>query len=136
MERIDPAAPDEVNALTTRPLLPALIGTVLVGCASVPAPATRSPQNPAHPAAPEAATPPATPVLTGAAEEEPVAQPGSRPAPEMEMHKGHGTGAPAPSTSPASDQYTCPMHPQVRSDKPGMTLINKDKTRPQGDGPR
>lgn len=35
-------------------------------------------------------------------------------------HQGHGDST---ATSQASDYYTCPMHPQVKSDKPGVCPI-------------
>lgn len=88
----------------------ALIGLLLVGCATVPTPATQSPDNPAHPAAPEAVTPPASPELGSQA-----------PEPEPEEPEERATVT-----------YTCPMHPHVASDSPGscpvcgMALVPKD----------
>lgn len=121
------------------------IASLLAGCASVPAPATRSPQNPAHPAAPEGVTPPAAPLLRSEAEGAPVppSEP-TAPAPAMQKHEGHQAPAPSPSPgpSPPAVMYTCPMHPQVEAEKPGtcpicgMTLIKKDKPRPQGGASR
>jgi len=115
----------EVNELTRRELVVTLAGLLLAACASVPAPATRSPQNPAHPGAPEAVTPPADPVLmTGDdAAPQPVPAP---PKIEMDMTAG----------------YTCPMHPEVKADKPGscpvcgMALVEKKPARPGGGGSR
>ena len=41
-----------------RAIVLSFLAALAVACASVPPPATRSPQNPAHPDAPEAATDP------------------------------------------------------------------------------
>ena len=118
-----------------------LAGLLLAACASVPAPATRSPQNPAHPGAPEAVTPPADPVLmTGDdAAPQPVPAP---PKIEMDMHEGHIMPSPASSPTPETAVYTCPMHPEVKADKPGscpvcgMALVEKKPARPGGGGSR
>jgi len=122
-----------------------VIASLLAGCASVPVPATRSPQNPAHPAAPEAVTPPAAPLLMNEAEGAPVlpSEP-TAPAPMMQMHEGHQTPAsePSPGPNPPVVSYTCPMHPRVEAEKPGtcpicgMTLVKEDKHRPQGGASR
>lgn len=101
---------------------------LLAGCASVPPPVTLSPQSPVHPQAPEAATPPAAPTLTGESDD---ASQGS-PVPEMEAPGDHQMPMPVPS------EYTCPMHPQVRAPKPGvcsicgMALVEKPPPRPPG----
>lgn len=99
------------------------MAVLLAGCASVPSPVTLSPQSPVHPQAPEAATPPAAPTLTGEAGDKGADDASQgKPAPEME--------------SPA--EYTCPMHPQVSAPKPGacpicgMTLVEKTTPRPPG----
>lgn len=85
-----------------------LAALVLASCASVPAPVTRSPESPAHPAAPEAATPPASPELMGKASALPDA------------HGSHAT----PSTAPtAGAVYTCPMHADVTSATPGTCPV-------------
>lgn len=125
----------------TREVAAALIGSLLVACASAPVPVTRSPQNPAHPAAREAVMPPAEPSLMS--EAEPAA---AQQSPESQggMHQGHAMPAPppTPAAAPAAGEYTCPMHPQVTADKPGscsicgMTLVKKEKRRPQGGGRR
>ena len=124
------------------------VALVLWGCAAV-TPAPRfSAQSPADPAVAEAATPPATPVLMTGADEDPAAP--ERPAPSkmemdpnmemepdqgqaMDMHKGHVMASPVPSptTRTSEPEYTCPMHPEVKKDKPGacpicgMTLVKK-----------
>ena len=69
-------------------LLP-LAGFMFASCASVPVPATRSPENPAHPEAMEAVTPPAHPGLMGDTEAREAVPPAAQPA----AHEGHaGTG--------------------------------------------
>lgn len=110
-----------------------LTGVLFVACASVPVPATRSPENPAHPAAPEAVTPAASPSLVGEAQdpESPAL------APQPLSHEGHSTDGAPGSPAPEAAVYTCPMHPEVRSGKPGacpvcgMSLVPAEK--PKGD---
>lgn len=111
------------------PRLVPLAGILLASCAGVPVPATRSPENPAHPAAPEAVTPPASPGLMGDTEAQEAVPQASQPS-ANEGHAGHG--APA-SPAPEAATYSCRMHPQVRSDKPGacpvcgMPLVTVEK---------
>ncbi len=97
---------------------------LFVGCAD----GTVPPPSAAHPASPNAAEgatsppPPSTPPSnTGASSASAV------------DHSGHaGHGAPAAETV----TYTCPMHPEVTSDKPGqcpkcgMNLVPKKKDAP------
>lgn len=96
--------------------LAAVLSLLVVGCVSLPTPVTRSPLSPAHPAAPEATTPPATPELKGESE-----------APAVVVE-------PTPAERVAAT-YTCPMHPAVQSDQPGtcpicgMALVKKDHPR-------
>ncbi len=104
---------------------------LLGACASVPTPATRSPKSPAHPEAPEAVTPPAAPVLLGG-DDDSAPPLSTAPEAEMPMHRGHAMPSASPSPTPdTSAVYTCPMHPQVKADKPGacpicgMKLIRK-----------
>jgi len=122
-----------------RPLIALFSPLLAVACASVPPPATRSPQNPAHPEAAEAATPPLSPVLMRETEPEvKVPSPPASPDPQA-MHQGH---APAQAGAGAASQiqgaYTCPMHSKVESDQPGtcpicgMTLVRK---KPEGPKP-
>jgi len=94
------------------------LSLALAACASVPAPVTRSPQSPAHPAAPEAVTPPAVPILMSGDEAEPPV-----PAPPAEAHPGHG--APSTPAAPGSEAeaYACPMHPEVTADVPGTCRV-------------
>lgn len=116
---------------TTRDRLVPWLGLLLAACARVPTPATRSPGSPA-----QAATPPATPVLTSEAEEQPA--PAAQTSPEMEMHQGHVMPGPSPSATPnpPGTEYTCPMHPRVKAERAGtcpicgMTLVKK--VGPQG----
>lgn len=93
-----------------------------VACASVPPPATRSPQSPAHPEALEAATPPLAPMLMGQPElaaPSPAAGPGPHAG-----HEGHGEAKPAEeSAASALGAYACPMHPRVKSDNPGTCPV-------------
>jgi hypothetical protein len=99
------------------PVLLPFATILLASCASIPVPATRSPESPAHPAAPEAATPAATPVLRGEVRD-PAAEPVT-PA-EGQGHEGHLM--PDTTVAPGS-MYTCAMHPQVMSGKPGACPV-------------
>ena len=125
----------------TVPLVLVLTGA----CAHVPKPVTRSMESVAHPAAPEAVTAPAAPMLSVGSDEA-LAPP---PAPaerkdEMEMHRGHATPEPAaqPAPSKVAAIYTCPMHPEVQADKPGscpicgMKLVKQETARARKDGPQ
>src|SRR5574341_60437 len=112
-----------------------LLAVVGVACASVPSPATRSPQSPAHPEAPEAATPPLAPMLMSQPEPaapSPVAGPGRDVG-----HEGHGEAKPIEeNAASAPGAYACPIHPKAKSDKPGacgvcgMSLV-RNKPEPQ-----
>jgi hypothetical protein len=139
-----------------RSLWIALAAVSLGGCASAPAPSP-SANHPASPDADEAPLPPASttlslsaadPVEPVVAQTPPSADHGghadhgapsdsSKTGPAPESHpEGHDHGTmhepPAPKTQPAAAAvYTCPMHPDVVSDKPGkcpkcgMRLIQK-----------
>lgn len=99
------------------------LALALSACASVPAPLTRSPLNPAHPEAPEAVTAPLAPGLM------PSVEPVPSPSPPASGHSGHSVPAPGPTTPAGS--YSCPMHPDVTGDKGGtcprcgMALVPK-----------
>lgn len=105
-----------------RVLVVPLLAVMGVACASVPAPATRSPESPAHPEAPEAATPPLSPMLM--LQPEPAAPP---PVASPGPHTGHGDQAEAKpaeeNAASAPGPYACPMHPKVTSDKPGTCHV-------------
>lgn len=123
--------------MTREALAVAFVALFLGACASVPAPATRSPQSPAHPSAPEAVTPAAEPVLTqGDAEASAAPTP---PGPRTETHEGHAKPLEHPAPRPDA-AYTCPMHPLVKADEPGscpicgMTLAAKKPAPPEGGG--
>ncbi len=134
--------------------LAALVASLgLAACASVPPPATRSPGNPAHPEAPEAATPPLSPMLMTEAEPayvSPTAGPDPHAGHGMPMagedaptspargastgHEGHReAGPPAAGSQEAS--YACLMHPHVKSDKPGTCPVCGMALKQKPDGP-
>lgn len=111
----------------SRSILLALVALPLASCASVPAPATRAPDNPASAMAAEgrfeklelfvpAETPPTAP----------AAAPSGAAMPAMDPSKmDHSAPSEAnPLTSdPASETYTCVMHPQIAEPKPGKCPI-------------
>lgn len=98
---------------------------ILAGCAASPLP----PLTPAHPASPAAAEAPAPPPSTTLtiAGGLPVDDSGAAHA---GMAMGHAAHRMSATTAPAAGaSYTCPMHPEVRTTKPGrcpkcgMTLV-------------
>lgn len=98
---------------------------ILAGCAARPLPPLTS-AHPASPAAAEAPAPPPSTTLT-TAEGLPVDDSGAGHAGVAAGHGAHRMSAP---TAPAAaTSYTCPMHPEVRTTKPGrcpkcaMTLV-------------
>lgn len=104
---------------------------MLAACASEPRrpPSSLDPSNPEAPEAPPAALPGALVA--------PGPSPSAEPATQA-PHAGHGAEAPPASRDAgAPTVYTCPMHPEVRSDKPGtcpkcgMKLVPEQ---PQGGG--
>ncbi len=108
--------------LTRRHLI--LILLPLAGCASSTPPRTIPPDHPANPNAAEASIQPPSQTLAVAASDH------SAPATGESMpgmrHMGHDMGAMkhnTPSSQPATTRaavpYTCTMHPEVVSDKPG-----------------
>ena len=90
--------------------------------------------DPSNPDALEA--PPASPPSAFAAPTSEVPEPAR--APEGAGHAQHGGAAPAPAPEAGATVYTCPMHPEVRSNKPGncpkcgMKLV---PVKPEGSGP-
>jgi len=139
----------ELHAPLTRTIVAAaLLAAPLGACASEPKPRPTA-LDPSNPAAPEgarlnvaalspaAAPAPATPPATAHDETAPAT-----PAPEADHGHDHG-GAAAPAAKdkpaqggkagkPGATVYTCPMHPEVTSDKPGkcpkcgMKLVPKE----------
>jgi hypothetical protein len=113
----------------------ALLAVPLGACASEPKPrpATLDPSNPAAPegarlsvaALDPAAATPAPPAPAATRDETAPAV----PAPEADHGHDHGgaaapaekdkAGGPGKENKPAATVYTCPMHPEVISDKPG-----------------
>ncbi|MFP2900251.1 heavy metal-binding domain-containing protein [Corallococcus coralloides] len=75
-------------------------------------PAAMDPSNPDAPEAPPAAQPTAFAAPTPEV-------PAPAKAPEGAGHAGHGAVSPASASDAGTTVYTCPMHPEVRSSKPG-----------------
>ena len=120
----------EVDIVTMREFVVPVTALLLGACASTPTPVTRSPKSPAHPAAAEAVTPPAAPVLMSGDDD--AAAPPAPGSPEIDMDMHESSAA----------VYSCPMHPAVKADKPGscpvcgMTLVKEKPARPEGGGSR
>ena len=105
----------------------ALVFVGLIGCAGNQRPDTLSTDHPAHP---DASTTP-LPVLSASLAS---SEPEPRPSQSSHAAHDHGShGAPAVATQPGEEKstYSCPMHPEVKSDKPGncpicgMKLVKK-----------
>jgi len=92
-----------------RTLTTLLMAAVLTGCAASKDPAI--PDN--SPASPTAAEAPATNVAT-------VLVPGDAPTPPAIAADGHASHAHDAANPAVPASYTCPHHPEVVSDKPGM----------------
>lgn len=93
------------------------------GCATVPTPATKAPDNPASAAAAEGRLPKLE--LFDLVEPS-NAPPPTRPAPpEIDHSKmGHSSPVAKPAAGePSSETYTCVMHPQIAEPKPGKCPI-------------
>ena len=66
-----------------------VLALACVGCAGTTPPPRFSAVSPADPEAPEAATPPAAPVLTGGPDAAPTPRPSPGPTPTPHHHGGH-----------------------------------------------
>ena len=102
---------------------------VLAGCATTtPAPRFWA-VGPADAEAPEAASPPPAPALSG--EQAPSEPAGATPTPAA-GHEGHQSHS-IPAQDPHEAAYSCPMHPEVKQATPGtcpkcgMTLVRRPK---------
>ncbi len=89
---------------------------VVAGCGPVRLPEVGD-THPASPAAAEAPMPKPSSVLDVEAGKGAATLPGPKPAEEPHAH--HGQGAQTPAAAPEK-LYTCPMHPEVVSAKPGQ----------------
>jgi len=97
-------------------------GLAIAGCASVPAPATKAPDNPASAMAAEGRLQKLEVFDLAAAPSAP--SPTNPATPGMDHSKMNHSGAEAkPVTDPASETYTCVMHPQIAEPKPGKCPI-------------
>jgi hypothetical protein len=110
-----------------------VLASILSFAACVSEPRRRSAAlDPSNPDAPEA--PPAA--LPGAFAAPPPDVPAPSEAPQGAGHAQHGRSTAAPDAG--ATVYTCPMHPEVRSSKPGscpkcgMKLV---PAKPEGSGP-
>jgi hypothetical protein len=99
--------------------------SLLAACASTPPPRPTS-LDPSNPAAPEAPPAALAAIEAGPAPAEPAAEVAAGTAAEPAHDHQHDAGPPK-----AAVLYTCPMHPEVISDKPGrcpkcgMKLVRK-----------
>ena len=102
----------------------------VAGCGSTPADPTVANDHPANPDATEAPVPPPSQVLASRDDVSPT-QTEQMPT----MHDTHVSMHPAPAATTQSSVYTCLMHPEVVSDKPGkcpkcgMNLVKKGEAR-------
>jgi hypothetical protein len=102
---------------------------LLIGCAASVNDSAQSPNHPANAAAPEATI--SAPSQTLAIRQAPTTAPADNSMPNMPgmQHMSGGSMHETPTTQTAI--YTCGMHPEVISDKPGkcpkcgMTLVLK-----------
>ena len=118
-------------------ILAMLLGAIgLASCTSYQAPSVTAD----HPASPEAVAAPLAPASSTLAVDKtnlPSVAPELQTGMEMTAPAGTSPGMPqagesVPSSRPARTVYTCPMHPEVLSDKPGrcpkcgMALVRKE----------
>ncbi len=121
-------------------IIVSVVAVALLGCATSTPPPRFSSQSPADASAPEAAIPPAPPVLTGKGELAERAEPSPSREPAM-GHEGHSAqGTPSAGTASPdakAETYTCPMHPQVTAKAPGacpicgMPLVESPASKPE-----
>ena len=110
----------------------ALTVLFLTGCAGNTPPPRFSAVSPADGEAPEAATPPPAPALTGGLDTSGPDPAGATAKPGA-SHEGHA----APAHTPVDAEYSCVMHPEVRQASPGscpkcgMTLGKRQDERPK-----
>lgn len=118
--------------MQTRAASAVLTAFFLTGCAGTTPPPRFSAVSPADAEAPEAATPPPAPALTGGREAS-----GPDPAGATAKPAGGHEGHTAPAPAPVEAEYSCPMHPEVKQASPGscpkcgMTLVKRKDERRQ-----
>ena len=100
-----------------RPSLLISLALLAAACASEPPPRPTA-LDPANPAAPEAPPLTVTPIVPGPAPSEATAEPPDGAAPARQQAPEAPTSTPTPTPIPAKS-FTCPMHPEVVSAKPG-----------------
>ena len=118
--------------MQTRAANAVLTALFLTGCAGTTPPPRFSAVSPADAEAPEAATPPPAPTLTGGRDAS-AREPAGATAQPAGGHEGHAMPAPGPLDA----EYSCPMHPEVKQASPGscpkcgMTLVKRKNERRQ-----
>jgi len=115
---VDSAAIQKLKELPLRNIAILAVSLALgSGCASIPAPTTSRPQNPANPTATESPRSAFEPVRLDKTAE--------MSEPRTDSHVSHSMSSMSQSsdgvsgTEPIIIGYTCSMHPEVRSPEPG-----------------